>query len=260
MVGELLVMIYAFMAIIFGVKIFAKTLSWLAETDRTVFPFSNLSVIGWGVVAFITALLLEFAVMYPLWGSSAMFLALALFVGPIEEGAKLLPFLFSREKDTMTRWRLTLKVALFFGIIEALMYFVVLASRGNILGGFLRLIILMFHVAWTAVALESALRGSLLEGYLRASLLHSLYDAPVLLLYFGWGIAGIVALGGMWAIFNLYNSLDGAFRFAMDYERRLLERRRATVGTLNSSFQEVSGDKTEKETQEESWENLTSSP
>ncbi|WP_297468906.1 PrsW family glutamic-type intramembrane protease [Thermococcus sp.] len=263
MIGELVVVAYLLIALIFGVKIFTKTLSWLAETDRAVFPLSNLSIVGWGVVAFVTAFLLELAVMYPLWGSSAMFLALALFVGPIEEGAKLLPFVFSRGKDRMTRWRLTLKVALFFGIIEALMYFVVLASRGNILGGFLRLIILMFHVAWTAVALESALQGSLLEGYLRASLLHGLYDAPVLLMPFGGEIAGLLALGGIWAIIKLYNSIDEAFRFAVDYEKRLLERRRATVGTIYSDSgtpQNEPEEESGEEILEESGEDFTSWP
>ncbi len=259
MVGELVVVAYVFIALIFGVRIFMKTPSWLAETNRAVFPVSKLLILGWGIIAFVTALLLEFAVIYPLWGSSAMFLALAIFVGPIEEGAKLLPFVFSRCKDTMTRWRLTLKVALFFGIVEALIYFVVLASRGNLIGGFLRLIILMFHVAWTAVALESALRGSLLEGYLRASLLHGLYDAPILLMPFGGGIAGLLALGGIWAVIKLYNSIDGAFRFAMDYERRLLERRKTTFGTLYSDLGTLENE-VEKESEEETSEDLTSWP
>ena len=259
MVGEFVVVAYVFIALVLGIKIFTKTLSWLAETDRAVFPPSKLSIIGWGIVAFVTALLLEFAVIYPFWGSSTMFLALALFVGPIEEGAKLLPFVFSRGKDTMTRWRLTLKVALVFGIIEAVMYFVVLASRGKVIGGFLRLIILMFHVAWTAVALEGALRGSLLEGYLRASLLHGLYDAPVLLMPFGGEIAGLLALGGIWAILKLYNSIDGAFRFAMDYERQLLERRRATIGTLYSDSGTFESE-VKEEIREENNESFTSSP
>ena len=243
MIGELLVVVYILLAVVLGIGVFTKTLSWLAETDRVVFPPSRVSILGWGLVAFVSALFLEFSIIYPFWGSSAMLLLLAIAVGPIEEGSKLLPYLLIKNGDEMSRWYITLRASLVFGLMEAALYFLVLLSRGNLIGGLLRAIVAMYHVAWTAIALEDALKGSLLRGYLRASLLHGLYDAPVLLLYFSGSFAGLLALGGMWAVVYLYRSLDEAFGFAVRYRTKLLERRTNAEG-MGGSWESNEGEKT----------------
>jgi len=226
MIVELLVLAYVTLAVFFGVKVFTKTLSWFAETDRAVLPISTASVVGWGVVAFFLALVMEAVILYSFWERAAAVVVLAIFVGPIEEGAKLLPFVVKRKEAPARRWSLTVKTAFVFGFIEAVMYFIILFSRGNLLGALFRVIVMMFHVAWTAVALEDALKGSLLRGYLRASLLHGLYDAPMLLLYAGNPAGAPLTVAGIWAIVYLYRSIDGAFKFAVSYAKRSAARRR----------------------------------
>ncbi|GAB6134489.1 PrsW family glutamic-type intramembrane protease [Thermococcus prieurii] len=260
MITELLVFIYVLLAIFLGVRIFTKTLSWFAETDRTVVPVSTASMVGWGFLAFFLALILEAIVLYSFRGGTTAFVLLAILVGPIEEGAKLLPFVAKRKETPMRRWSLTVKTAFVFGSIEAVMYFLLLISRGNLLGALFRMIVMMFHVAWTAVALEDALRGSLMKGYLRASLLHGLYDAPMLLLYAGNSAGVPLILAGIWAIVYLYHSIDGAFEFAVSYARKAVARRNESDVEEYSEEISMENGETWENGGEEDPRELTSSP
>jgi len=261
MLGVLLVVGYVLIALVAGVSVFLKTLSWLAETDRIIFPLPLRSAMGWGILAFLVALALEALALYPFWGTPTAFLILALVVGPIEEGAKLIPFVAKRNESILTRWHLTIKTALAFGFIEAVMYFILLVSMGNIIGALFRTIVIMFHVAWTAIALEEALKGSLAWGYLKASLIHSLYDAPLLLLYTSGALAGVVSLVSVVVLVYLHNSVEGAFEFAVSYARK--------AGALRKEILEALGVGEETPMENgETWENggeedpreLTSSP
>ena len=212
--GLELLVAYVLAALVVGAVVFRKTWFWLKKAEE-VFPAPTLtSVLLWSLTAFFTALLLEALVMYPFWGKSSMLLALAVAVGPVEEGAKLLPFVASRE-DLPLRWHLTVRTALAFGVIEAILYLVFLTSTGNLLGAFFRTVVIMFHVAWTALALKDALEGSLAGGYLKASLIHGLYDAPVFLLLMNRTLAGVAAIAAIFALLYLNGAVDEAFRTAI---------------------------------------------
>jgi len=272
MIGVLLVVGYALLVIAVGIEVFFKTTSWLSKTDRLIFPVPLYSVIGWGIVAFLLALGLEGLILFSSGMTTGM-LILTFLVGPIEEGAKLLPFVVKERESTLVRWHLTIRTALVFGILEALLYFWVLVSMGNILGAILRGIIVMFHVVWTAIALEGALRGSLWDGYLKAALLHSLYDAPILLLYILGDLAGFVALISVFALLYIHDSVDETFRFTVSYAKKLVERKREVYAAFEEKHEmlgygdeEMPGaEETEKENQKEENENespegFTSSP
>lgn len=237
MIGELLIVVYVLIAIGVGIQMFFKTVSWLSETDRTVFPVPFYSVLGWGIVAFFTAMVLESLVLRFSREISTAMLALAIVVGPIEEGAKLLPFVVKQDENAMTRWHLTVRTALFFGIIEALMYFVLLISMGNFFGAILRGVVVMFHVAWTAIALEGALRGSLWDGYLKAALLHCLYDAPIMLIYPLGGLAGLIVPVSIAALIYINGAVDDAFGFAVSYARKLVERKREMYAAFEERYE-----------------------
>jgi len=227
MILEVLLAAYVVVAIVVGVRVFVRAISWLPETDRVMPLVSTGSAVAWGILAIAVALIVEGAVLRSLWGTSAAFIALAIVVGPVEEGAKLLPYVLKRNEDVLRRWNLTVKTALVFGIVEGIMYFLLLFFRGDVLGAFFRLVVIAFHVLWTAMALEEALKGNTLLGYARASLTHGLYDAPMLVLLAGWvTLAGPLALAGMAVLLYMNRSLDPAFRFAYDYARRVIERRR----------------------------------
>ncbi|AHL23174.1 PrsW family glutamic-type intramembrane protease [Thermococcus nautili] len=266
MLGVLLVVGYVLIALAVGVSVFLKTLSWLAETDRAIFPLPLRSAMGWGILAFLVALTLEALALYPFWGTPTALLILALVVGPIEEGAKLIPFIAKKDESVLTRWHLTIKTALAFGFIEAVMYFILLVSMGNIIGALFRTIVIMFHVAWTAIALEEALKGSLAWGYLKAALIHSLYDAPLLLLYTSGALAGVVSLVSVVVLVYLHNSVDGAFEFAVSYARKAVARRNESDAEEYSEETPMengetweNGERVENNEEENSWE-LTASP
>ncbi len=151
-------------------------------------------------------------------------------VGFTEEGSKLIPY-FRRSGDVLLRWRLSLKVALSFAIAEAVLYSIGLLIRGNILGIPLRIIVIMFHVSFTAIALQGALWGTAFAGYLKASLLHTFYDAPVFVLL---GLGGdlpvlltvIISTAG---IVYTYHIVDEAFRrpYTLAMERMEEKKREA---------------------------------
>ena len=266
MIGVFLVVIYTLLAVVVGIKVFFKTSSWLSKMEGLVPPVPLHSAIGWGIVAFLLALGFEGLILFSSGMTTGM-LILTFLVGPIEEGAKLLPFVAKERESTLVRWHLTIRTALVFGILEALLYFWPLVSMGNLLGAIFRFVVVMFHVVFTAIALEGALRGSLWEGYLKAALLHSLYDAPALLLYIMGDLAGFVAPLSMVALIYIHNSVDEVFGSAVNYARRVAALRQEMYKTfeeryemLNSGNAEASGaeepekadqkDKNEKENPE----------
>ncbi|WP_457742015.1 hypothetical protein [Thermococcus sp.] len=208
------VVLYALVAVFVGVTVFIKTLSWFQKMERfTPFGLSRLAVL-WGFLAFIVALAVEGIALFYLWRTSKAlaFIALAILVGPIEEFSKLMPFIFRRSEGLPLRLTLTLKTALAFGVIEGLLYFLALLASGNLVGAFLRLVVITFHVVWTSFALEKAVKGSLVLGYLKASVVHSLYDAPLLLYLAGAGPAVVpLVLIGIVVLVYVYKDLDSIF-------------------------------------------------
>ena len=227
MVGEILLLAYVVVAVVVGVVVFRKTISWLADTDR-VMPLVPLSTgFKWGFLAFFVALLFESLVLYAFWNTREAYVALAVTVGLIEEGAKLVPYAFTRSASGLYRRNLSVKTALAFGIIEGVLYSLFFIASGNVLGAILRAIVVMFHVVWTAMALEKALRGSLLAGYLKAAVMHSLYDAPMLVFLSGSGVWPVLAaLAGIAVLVYAYASIDDVFGFAYTCARREIEERK----------------------------------
>ncbi|WP_297509087.1 PrsW family glutamic-type intramembrane protease [Thermococcus sp.] len=217
---------YVIAVVIVGIKLYFKTDGWMAKVDR-VTPFVETStVVKYALLAFILALFLEGAILYLFHSESltVTLLALVLGVGLIEEGAKLLPYLSSRGSE-LYRWHLTVKVALAFAVIEAVLYGLVLFFSGNIFGALIRIIVVMFHVAFTTIALGDALEGDAVLGYLKASALHSLYDAPVLLAFAGAPVL-IIAVVSVIALIYTYSSVDEAFGRAYAKAKRELEERK----------------------------------
>ncbi|WP_297535205.1 hypothetical protein [Thermococcus sp.] len=226
MVGELLVLLYLFAAVVIGLGVFIRTLSWLSETDRVMPMVSLPRGFAWGFLAVLVAMAVEGAVLYAFWGSAMAFAILALIVGPVEEGAKLIPYFVKTGESKLYRWNLTIKTALAFGIIEGIGYFLLLFFSGNPIGAFVRLIVIAYHVVWTAIALELALTGDPVLGYLKAALIHGLYDAPAMLLLAGAGpVAGVMAIVSLGVLMYVYRASEASFRFAYYYARRIIEER-----------------------------------
>lgn len=169
------------------------------------------------------AVALELLALYFISSDMAL-LFLPFIAGFVEEGAKLLPYL--RSGDKLYRWRLTVKVALIFAVIEAVLYGVTLFFSGNILGALLRVVVVMYHVSFTVIALEMALRGSLLSGYLKAALLHTLYDAPVFVTLAALDLSPLASILGIAAIVYTYYRVDEAFGLAHRKAREALEERK----------------------------------
>ena len=224
---ELMALIaYVIVVIAVGIKLYSKANPWIAKVEG-VLPFVERGeVIKYALVAFLLASLVELGTLYALRNSTALLaLAFPLSVGLIEEGAKLIPYFSGGE--TLRRWHLTIRVAFTFAVIEAVLYGVALLARGNVFGALLRVVVVIFHVAFTAVALEDALRGSLIRGYLKASLIHALYDAPVFSLVLGKGAVVLVVTASIIALLYTYGELDEAFGLAYSLGKRKLEERKA---------------------------------
>ncbi|WP_054840825.1 protease PrsW [Thermococcus peptonophilus] len=226
MVSEILLILYLIFAVFVGVKLYGKTNSWLSELDRITPPIVETGkALKYGFLAFGGAAVLELLVLYPI-SSDAGLLFLPLVAGFVEEGAKLSPYL--RGGDELYRWRLTVKVALIFAVIEAVLYGITLFFSGNILGALLRIVVVMYHVSFTAIALEDALKGSLLSGYLKAALLHTLYDAPPVFVTLAISDLSppLASIMGIAAIVYTYYHVDEAFGVAHRMARRALEERK----------------------------------
>ncbi|WP_297514214.1 hypothetical protein [Thermococcus sp.] len=238
MFGEILVVVYLIAAIAVGVKVFTRTISWLPETDRVMYMVSLSIGFAWGFLTVVVAVVVEGVILYTVYshlGLAAALAVLAITVGPIEEGAKLIPYVAKKNESELYRWNLTIKAALAFGVIEGIGYFLLLFFSGNPIGAFVRLIVIAFHVLWTAIALEEALRGDLLRGYLKASAVHSLYDAPAMLLLAGAGpLAGLIALVSLGALVYMYKASETSFRFAYEYAKRKIEEKRRAEAEITS--------------------------
>lgn len=243
--GALALLLYVLVVTIVGIKLYFKTSSWLRKVDKVMSPANSGPVAGYTLLALALSMIIELGALYEFRNSPLLIaFALPLLIGFTEEGSKLIPY-FMRSGDALLRWRLSLKVALSFAIVEAVLYSIYLLLRGNILGIFLRIIVIMFHVSFTAIALGGALEGTALEGYLKASLLHAFYDAPVFVLL-GLGsdlpvlLTVLISTAG---IVYTYHIVDGAFRgpYAMAMERLEEKKREAQqfwegMGITGGSF------------------------
>ncbi|ASJ02535.1 hypothetical protein A3L09_04325 [Thermococcus profundus] len=143
-----------------------------------------------GLMAVLVASLLEFPFIAPLkFGEKsaslfALFL-LGMAVGPIEEFSKLLPVKIFHE-ELWVLWKKAVGTAFFFGLIEAVLYSIVLTVAGEPVMALLRFVLVGFHVALTAISATILLVEGSWGGYIRASVYHSLYDLPVLLFAGGY--------------------------------------------------------------------------
>jgi RsiW-degrading membrane proteinase PrsW (M82 family) len=212
--GALALITYVLVVVIVGIKLYFKTDSWLKKVERVIPPADSGAVAGYTLIALTLSMIIEIGALYGLRNSPVLLaFGLPLIVGFTEEGSKLLPYLVWKG-DVLRRWRLSIKVALAFAIVEAVLYSIFLFLAGNILGVLLRIIVIMFHVSFTAIALWGALRGSALGGYLKASILHAFYDAPVfVLLALGSDFATLfTVLVSTVGIIYTYNTVDWAFR------------------------------------------------
>ncbi|NJE05353.1 PrsW family intramembrane metalloprotease [Thermococcus sp. M36] len=225
----LLLPAYLIVVLAVGVKVFDAVLKWIGTVDYVVPPrWRERRPHLYGVVAIVTVVVLESIVLVAFGGSAvSAAIALTVFVGPIEELSKLLPFWAVRGTQ-LVRWRVTISAAMTFAVIEAVLYGIVLIITGNILGALLRIIVVTFHVLWTTIALEDALKGRAFVGYLKSSLLHSLYDAPVIMVLVGVSatITVPLTLAGILAVIYMYRRVDGAFGYAYSIGRREIEERR----------------------------------
>jgi RsiW-degrading membrane proteinase PrsW (M82 family) len=194
MFETVLLALYILLTVVVGIKVSVKVRGRLMELGGVLPEVSQWTAAVYGILAILLAVGLEIVVVLGFGGSVLrLMVALAFAVGPIEEGVKVLPFLLDgREKPA--RWRLTLNTALMFALMESSLYGAVLLLSGNLIGALFRIVVIVFHVAWTAIALEGALNESLMRGYLKASLLHSLYDAPALLAIAGAGVGILLPL------------------------------------------------------------------
>ncbi len=227
MIEVMALVVYVTAVVVVGIKLYFRADEWLAKVDRVLPETSTGKAAVYAVLAMLTAGVLEVAVMYAL-GDSQLLLAIALplGVGLIEEGAKLIPY-FLKGGDTLRRWRFTIKVALVFAIAEALLYGIVMLASGNLLGAALRVIVVMFHVTFTAIALASALRGSPIGGYLKASILHGLYDAPIFsILTENTVLIVLMTLLGFGAVVYTYLQVDDAFGTVHRFGERAIEERK----------------------------------
>ncbi|WP_367884086.1 hypothetical protein [Thermococcus sp. JCM 11816] len=151
-----MLILYLISALLVGIKLYGKVDNWLSTLDRITPIVETGKALKYGFLAFMLAVVLELLALYFIF-SDAGLLFLPLVAGFVEEGVKLFPYL--RGGDELYRWRLTVKVALIFAVIEAVLYGVTLFFSGNILGALLRVVVVMYHVSFTAIALEMALRG-----------------------------------------------------------------------------------------------------
>ncbi len=150
-----------------------------------------------GLMAILVASLMEYPFSPSLFSAGRVSLIqmtlLGIFVGPIEEFSKLLPVKMFHEEGWVL-WKKTLGTAFFFGLIEAVLYSIMLLIIGVPLMALLRLALVGFHVALTSIAATDLIAEGSWRGYLRASVYHSLYDLPLLVYVGGYRGEGIYAL------------------------------------------------------------------
>ncbi|ASJ08033.1 hypothetical protein A3L11_01840 [Thermococcus siculi] len=227
MIEVIVLVLYSIMVLVVGVKLYFRADWWLVKVDRVLPEVSTGKAAVYAILIMLIAGVLEVAVMYVLQEFQLLLaLAFPLVVGLIEEGAKLLPY-FLKKGDVLRRWRLTFKVALVFAIAEAVLYGIALLASGNLLGALLRIIVVMFHVAFTSIALASALGGSPVKGYLKASILHGLYDAPIFsVLAENNSLSVLMSLLGFGAMVYTYIHINDAFEIVHTIGERAVEERK----------------------------------
>lgn len=159
-----------------------------------------------GLLALLVASLLEM----PLLGLFAVnkligALLLGIFVGPIEEGSKLLPLKVLPEGGWRD-WRKTIGAAFFLGVIEGILYMIELAALGEWRLIPIRFLVMFLHVIWTFIALTVWMAEGKLWGYFLASALHSLYDLPGLA--YAGGVSGAyfkaACVGGLLSLITMF--------------------------------------------------------
>ncbi|MDV3103395.1 hypothetical protein [Thermococcus waiotapuensis] len=240
--GALAFLLYVLVVIVVGIQLYFKTRSWLRKLEGVLPHPDSGSAAGYTLLALALSTIIELGALYGFRNSPLLIaFAFPFIVGFTEEGSKLIPY-FRRGGDILLRWRLSLRVALYFAIVEAVLYAIYLLLVGNILGIFLRIIVIMFHVSFTAIALCGALSGAWIGGYLKAAILHALYDAPVFVLL---GIGGdlpvlftvILSTSG---VLYTYNFVDRAFMtpytLAMERIEEKKREEEAEAGPTGGSF------------------------
>ncbi|WP_048811305.1 hypothetical protein [Thermococcus gammatolerans] len=236
MLSLLLLLGYVLLVVVLGSIMLIRGLSWFERLDRVLPMVSERRCFAYGFVAVVVAVIVELSGFFLLKEAiasgtmhSSLLLAsiVVLLIGFAEEGAKLIPFVVEKG-DTLTRWRFAVRGAFYFGIIEAVLYAFNLLMMGNLIAALLRFLVIMVHVVLTAIALESAIvNGSLRGGYVKASLLHAIYDAPVIFAFLGAGDALILIVPLAMAGFALlFSSLNRVFEVAYVLGKRKIEERR----------------------------------
>jgi hypothetical protein len=221
-----IIILYVAVVALIGIKLYSKVGGWLNKLDPILPRVRGSDSFKYGVFAFVLAVFIEGIALYLFRGSGLFLGFFPLVVGFTEEGAKLIPFFASRA-GRLYRWRLAVNVAFTFAVIEAILYGLALLFTGNIVGAILRAVVVMYHVAFTVLALESSLRGSPVGGYVGASLLHALYDAPLFVAFFGNNIAVLLTVFlSLGALIYTYRKVDEAFGLVFYLVKRELEERK----------------------------------
>ncbi|WP_297459294.1 hypothetical protein [Thermococcus sp.] len=227
MLEVILLVLYLIAVIVIGIRLYFRADYWTVDLERILPTIDTKRAVLYAILGIVIASFLEIIPLFLLHGSPLMLAAVfPLFVGFVEEGVKLIPYLVERG-DVLRRWNLTIKTAFMFALIEAVLYGITLFLAGNFLGAVLRVVVIMFHVTFTAIALASALRGSIVRGYLKAALLHGFYDAPIFGFLSGnrW-LEIVFTLLGLGAVLYTYLTVDDAFEIAHDLGLKAIEERK----------------------------------
>lgn len=231
---EILIALYIAVALGGGVAIFLKTRTWISRTEPIVPIVRTRDAFLYGLLSIILAVVGEVIIMgFSYLLGFSIFLGLAVGVGFIEEGAKLLPYAIN-QRDALKAWAMATKAAFFFGLLETLALF------PNVFAMLLRIPVIMLHVALTAIALQGYLEGSPIKSYLKASILHSLYDAPILLFIGQNSLATTAVLPGVLSIAVIYRSVDEAFHLAYSKAKKEIEERKLLESGNSTSWDSTS--------------------
>ncbi len=173
----------------------------LLETVRLPYVFFG------GILLLFISGILELSV----WRIYRSPLVMALSTGIIEESLKLSPLLILLKREEKSYlWKLTIGTAVVFAVFETFSYisaFTLASSRSgtHVLLFGVRLVVIAFHVLWTAVPLSYLLYGKkreALAGWAFAVFAHSVYDYPVLAASAGKN-EGIIAAGVFLSIVSI---------------------------------------------------------
>ncbi len=196
-----------------GLKKVREKWEELPETVRIPYVFFG------GILLLFISGILELSV----WRIYRSPLTMALSIGIVEESLKLSPLLILLKRGEKSYlWKLTIGTAVVFAVFETLSYisaFAFTPTRNGtqmLLFG-VRLVVVAFHVLWTAVPLSYLLYGKnreALAGWAFAVFAHSVYDYPVLAASAGEN-EGMIAAGvllSVIAILSLKIAVDRALQ------------------------------------------------